>query len=199
MTHGPADFAQPAQLPPGQRRADFWRANHYGRVPCIDLTTWSLAIEGATRGGEVTRLRWQDIERLPRVEVTADFHCASRRSVQDVRWSGVAARSVLDLAPPAGGARFALAYGAYGYNASVRVDDLLSPRALFATHVDGEPLTPEHGWPLRLVLPHLYGWKGPKWMLSLEYLTEPRRGFWEQRGYHLVGDVWREERYAHQE
>lgn len=75
----------------------------------------------------------------------------------------------------------------------------MSPRALLATHMNGELLAPEHGWPLRLVLPHLYGWKGPKWLVAIELLTSARRGFWEQRGYHFTGDVWREERFAHQE
>lgn len=193
------DFAEPRPLPPGQRRRDRLRPIHYGRVPRLDLDSWSLTISGETADGGVTRLTWADFSALPATEVTADHHCVSRVSVQDVRWSGVATRTVVDLAPPASNARYVIASAVYGYHTNVTVDDLMSPRGLIATHLDGVPLTPEHGWPARLILPHLYGWKGPKWLLALEYSTTPRRGFWEQQGYHFVGDVWREERYAHQE
>jgi DMSO/TMAO reductase YedYZ molybdopterin-dependent catalytic subunit len=79
------------------------------------------------------------------------------------------------------------------------MDDFASPRAVLATHLNGEQLTPEHGFPLRLVVPHLYAWKGPKWLRGIEYLRAPRRGFWEERGYHTLGDPWREERYSYQE
>ena len=117
----------------------------------------------------------------------------------DLRWTGVAVRTLLDLAPPARDVGWALASAARGYSATIRMEDLASPRALLATHLGGEPLRPEHGWPVRLVVPHLYGFKGPKWVQALEYQRTPQRGFWEQRGYHLVGDVWREERFSHQE
>lgn len=161
--------------------------------------TWTLTISGATLDGATTTLGWTEFSALPRVDVLADHHCVSRQSSQDLVWSGVAARTVVQLAPPAADAPFIIAYAAYGYSSNVTVDDLLSGRSVFATHLDGKPLTPEHGWPVRLVMPHLYGWKGPKWVVSLEYRTAPQRGFWEQHGYHFTGDVWREERYAHQE
>lgn len=192
-------YDDPRILPPGQRRADAWRPTHYGRVPRVDVATWSLTISGATASGVDHKLSFADLEGLPRIEVTADHHCVSRRSVPDVGWAGFSCRALLDLMPPADAARYVVAYGSYGYHSNVTIDDLLSPRALLATHLDGEPLPPEHGRPLRLVLPHLYGWKGPKWLVALDYVVEPRRGFWEQRGYHFTGDVWREERYAHQE
>lgn len=196
----PADgYAEPRPLPPGQRRAATWRPNHYGRVPRIDLATWSLTVSGATAGHVDRTLSWADLEPLPRIEVVADHHCVSRSTVQDVRWGGIPCGAVLDLVEPADEARYAIPYGSYGYSSIITIDDLLSPRSIFATHLDGELLPPEHGWPMRLVVPHLYGWKGPKWLIALEFCVEPRRGFWEQRGYHFTGDVWREERYAHQE
>lgn len=194
----PLDFREPRPVPPGQRVRDHLPVHHYGRVPRIRLESWSLTISGETADGGVTRLSWDDFSRLPRTEASADLHCVSRRSVQDLRWGGVSCREIVDLVPPAPGARYVIASAVYGYASNVTVDDLLSPRALFATHLDGEPLTPEHGWPMRLVLPHLYSWKGPKWLLELEYTSSIRRGFWEQQGYHLTGDAWREERYAHQ-
>jgi DMSO/TMAO reductase YedYZ molybdopterin-dependent catalytic subunit len=186
-------------MPPGQRRTATLRPVNYGRVPHVDLGSWTLRIGGDTPDGEATVLTWPEFSALPRVQVTADHHCVSHYTTQDLTWSGVAARTVIDLAPPADDVGFVLLSAEYGYSANVRMEDLASARALFATHLDGEPLTPEHGWPVRLVLPHLYGWKGPKWVRAVDYLRHPERGFWEQHGYHFTGDVWREERYSYQE
>lgn len=198
MTRGP-DFADDRQLPPGQKLAADLTIVHYGRVPRIDLDRWRLTVSGATADGGEHLFTWSDLQTMPHIEVVADHHCASRQSVLDVAWGGVAAVELVRRCPPADDAPYALVSAAYGYSANVTVADLVAPRSLFATALDGRPLTPEHGWPLRLVMPHLYGWKGPKWVLQIEYRREPMRGFWEQRGYHFTGDVWREERYAHQE
>ena len=192
-------LAEPRSLPPGQRLTPVLRPVHYGRVPRIDLATWSLRIGGDTRDGEVLSLSWADLMSLPQTVVRADHHCVSRYTTLDLQWSGVAARTIVELAPPADDVEHVLVSAARGYSSSVRLEDLSSSRAFFATHLDGEPLSPEHGWPLRLVLPHLYGWKGPKWVGAIDYRRNAERGFWEQRGYHFTGDVWREERYAYQE
>jgi DMSO/TMAO reductase YedYZ molybdopterin-dependent catalytic subunit len=192
-------LAEPRSLPPGQRLTPVLRPVSYGRVPNIDLATWSLRIGGDTVDGRPLSLSWADFASLPRTEVSADHHCVSRYTTLDLRWSGVAARTVIELVPPADNVAHVLVSAARGYSSSIRLQDLASARAIFATHLDGEPLTPEHGWPLRLVLPHLYGWKGPKWVRSLDYQRYAERGFWEQRGYHFTGDVWREERYSYQE
>ncbi|GAB96944.1 hypothetical protein KILIM_052_00420 [Kineosphaera limosa NBRC 100340] len=194
-----SDSGHPHPLPPGQRLVEARRPNHYGRVPRVDLQTWRLTISGATADGAEHRLSWGELGELPRTEFVADHHCASRRTLADVHWAGVGCRDLLERFPPAQTAPYALAYASYGYHSNVTVDDLLAPQALLATHMNGQPLAPEHGWPLRLILPHLYGWKGPKWLVALEFHHEPRRGFWEQRGHHFTGDVWREERFAHQE
>jgi DMSO/TMAO reductase YedYZ molybdopterin-dependent catalytic subunit len=175
------------------------RPVHYGRVPRIDLATWSLRIGGNTRDGESLSLSWADLISLPQTVVRADHHCVSRYTTLDLLWSGVAARTIIELAPPADDVEHVLVSAARGYSSNIRLEDLSSSRALFATHLDGEPLTPEHGWPVRLILPHLYGWKGPKWVGAIDYQRYPDRGFWEQRGYHFTGDVWREERYSYQE
>lgn len=192
-------LAEPRSLPPGQRLIPTLRPVHYGRVPKIDLATWALQVGGDTLEGEALSLTWSDFASLPRIAVRADHHCVSRYTTQDLDWSGVAARTIVDLLPPAGHVEHVLVSAALGYSTTIRLDDLSSSRALFATHLDGQPLTPEHGWPVRLVLPHLYGWKGPKWVAAVDYQRVVQRGFWEQRGYHLTGDVWREERYAYQE
>jgi DMSO/TMAO reductase YedYZ molybdopterin-dependent catalytic subunit len=186
-------------LPPGQRQSPALRPVHYGRVPHIDLATWSLRIGGETHGGEAVALSWTDLMSLPQVVVRADHHCVSRNTTLDLQWSGVAARTIIDLVPPGEDVQHVLVSAARGYSSSIRLEDLLSPRAVFATHLDGQPLSPEHGWPCRLVLPHLYGWKGPKWVGAVDYHLFARRGFWEERGFHLTGDVWRQERYSYQE
>jgi DMSO/TMAO reductase YedYZ molybdopterin-dependent catalytic subunit len=172
---------------------------HYGRVPAIDLATWSLRIGGDTLDGETVSLSWADVVSLPQTVVRADHHCVSRNTTLDLQWSGVAGRTIMELVAPVGGVEHVLVSAARGYSSSIRLEDLSSPQTVFATHLDGEPLTPEHGWPLRLVLPHLYGWKGPKWVGALDYQRYVERGFWEQRGYHLTGDAWREERFSYHE
>lgn len=192
-------IAEPPPLPPGQRRRAALFPLHYGRTPKVDLDAWDLRIGGATASGEALRLRYEQLMALPRTTITTDHHCVAKVTVQGVTWGGIPAREVLALAPPAAHVEHVLLSAEYGYSANVRVEDLFSPRSLFVTHLDGEPLTPDHGWPLRLVLPHLYGFKGPKWVRAVDYLEHPQRGFWEQRGYHFGGDVWREERYAYQE
>jgi DMSO/TMAO reductase YedYZ molybdopterin-dependent catalytic subunit len=186
-------------LPPGQQNATGWPLLHYGRVPRFDAARWDLAVSGATADGTPRTWLHQELRALPQVEVVAAIHCVTRTSMGPATWGGISVSTLLDIAPPADGVRDVVAWATYGYSASLLVEDLRDPRALLASHRDGQPLTPEQGWPYRLVVPHLYGWKGPKWLRGLEYVTEPRRGFWEERGYHLRGRVWAEERYAHQE
>lgn len=198
MTDGPPPSV-PSPLPPGQRREAALRVVHYGRVPRIDLASWRLIVHGATADGAEHALSWTDIEAMPHARRVVDLHCVSRRSTPALRWGGVPARELLAKVPPDPDAHWVLASAVFGYSANITRDDLEHPDALLATELNDAPLEPAHGWPLRLVLPHLYAWKGPKWLVDLEYLTEPRRGFWESQGYHFTGDVLREQRYAHQE
>ena len=185
-------------LPPGQRLAADWPVLHYGPVPKLK-PDWQLTIAGATADGAEHNLDMAELTGLPQARVVGDLHCVTRWSVPDRRWDGVAARTVIELFPPQDHVEHVMVWAEYGYSANLRLEDLSSPRAVFATHCDGEPLTPEHGWPLRLVVPHLYAWKGPKWVRGIEYLDQPGRGFWEERGYHTHADPWREERYSYQE
>ncbi len=186
-------------LPPGQRLVGKLPVMHYGPVPRPRPERWRFTVGGATRDGRERVLDLGRLLELPRVDIVADLHCATHWSVLDQRWSGVRAKDVVGLVPPEDGVTDVLVFAEYGYAANVHVDDLLSARALLATHRDGEPLSPEHGAPMRLILPHLYSWKGPKWVRGWNYLTELERGFWEERGYHMQGDAWREERYAYQQ
>lgn len=196
MTRGrPGDAAS---SPPGQRTLETWQPVHYGRVPRIDPARWSLTIDGATRDGGSMVLDLAALGRLPRVEVVGGRHCVAGTSVTGLRWAGVPLRTVVELMPPEEGAEQVLLVAVRGYSASLPLEDLLHPDGLLATHVDGEPLTPEHGWPARVVLPHLYGYKGPKWVAEISYHHQPQQGWWEGRGYHPRGRVDREERWAHQ-
>ncbi|WP_409485579.1 molybdopterin-dependent oxidoreductase [Arsenicicoccus dermatophilus] len=190
--------SEPRPVPPGQRLVSELPVQHYGRVPTLDEVTWTLTLCGATASGRRRVLTWADLMALPQVEQVADQHCVSKMTQQDVAWRGVRMRDVVELEPPQDGTEHTLVSAEYGYASSVALADLLSPRALLATHRDGEVLTPERGGPVRLVIPHLYSWKGPKWVREIAYHGEPVRGFWEQRGYHLVGDAWRQERYSYQ-
>jgi DMSO/TMAO reductase YedYZ molybdopterin-dependent catalytic subunit len=187
------------RLPPGQYVPRGWPVLHYGPVPAFRPERWDFKVFGATAGGAQRSWTWPQFGELPRAEVTADFHCVAKFSVFDNTWTGVPARALLELAPPAPGVEHVCVWAEYGYSANVRLSDLQTGAALFVTHRDGEVLTPDHGYPLRLVVPHLYAWKGPKWVRGMEYLVEDRRGFWEERGYHNRADPWREQRYSYQE
>lgn len=186
-------------LPPGQRYASELPIQHYGPVPRFKPDTWFIAVTGATLNARDERIDLARFASLPRVKVVGDMHCVTRWSVLDNLWEGVAARTILELVPPADDVTHVMAWAEYGYSANLRLEDFGSSRSVLATEHDGKPLTPERGWPVRLVVPHLYGWKGPKWLRGLEYLTQDRRGFWEERGYHVLGDPWRQERYSYQE
>ena len=186
-------------LPPGQRLALSLRVQHYGPVPRFKPQTWHLTVNGATRDGREHRLDVEAFADLPRTTVVRDMHCVTRWSVLDNVWSGVSTGTLLEMLPPADGVTHVMAWAEYGYSANLRLEDFADADALLATHHGGQPLTPEHGYPLRLVVPHLYAWKGPKWLRAVEYLVGERRGFWEERGYHTHGDPWLEQRYSYQE
>lgn len=185
------------RLPPGQYVPRGWPVLHYGPVPKFRPESWDFHVSGACER-EVT-WSWPEFCALPRVDVDADLHCVTKFSMLGNRWGGVAARTVLELAPPGDGVTHVMVWAEYGYSANLRLADFAAGDTVFALTHDGEPLTPEHGYPLRLVVPRLYAWKGPKWARGVEYLTEDRRGFWEQRGYHNRADPWREQRYSYQE
>ena len=187
------------RLPPGQYVPRGWPVLHYGRVPGFDPATWDFTVWGATADGGTRTWDWARFAGLPRTEVTADLHCVTKFSVLDNAWTGVSTAVLLDAAPPAPAVTSVMVWAEHGYSANLRLEDFADASALFVTHRNGEPLTPDHGAPLRLVVPHLYAWKGPKWARGIEYLVEDRRGFWEERGYHNRADPWEEQRYSYQE
>lgn len=161
------------------------------------MSTWRLTVSGETADGCLQAFTWEDVCALPVAEVEAPIMCAESGAGASHVWGGVPVAEVVRRVPPHKGVEFALVSAAYGYSSTVRVVDLLDSDALLATSLDGQALPPEHGGPLRLLLPHLYGWKSPKWLLEIHYCSEPTPGFWEGRGYHRRGLVANGERYAH--
>ncbi|GGZ49600.1 sulfite oxidase-like oxidoreductase [Streptomyces bluensis] len=191
--------AEQQQLPPGQRLQRGWPVTHYGPVPRFRSERWEFRVFGATADGEKRCWTHEEFTALPYAAVVADLHCVTKYSMLGAEWGGVPARTFLEIAPPAPGVTHVMVWAEYGYSSNLRLADFAAEGTIFATHKDGELLTAEHGFPVRLVVPHLYAWKGPKWVRGVEYMTADRRGFWEERGYHNIGDPWREQRYSYQE
>lgn len=188
---------QPAarpRVPPGQVVTSKWPVLHYGLVPTVDLARWQFRLFGLVE--EPRTLTYSEIRALPAVTVTCDVHCVTGWSRLDLVFEGVRVRDLLALVRLKPEARFVMVHAEYGFTTNLALDDLLQENVLLAYRANGQELTPEHGWPLRLVVPHLYFWKSAKWVRGFEFLAENRPGFWERHGYHLRGDPWREERYA---
>jgi len=181
------------RLPPGQALTLKWPVLHYGSIPRFDPATWDFRIADLVE--KPVRLNWDEFNRLPQTEIVSDIHCVTRWSRFDNRWQGVLFTEVMKLVKPRPEAGFALVHGEQGYTANVPLDALMRPSTLFALKHDGEPLAPEHGYPLRLVVPHLYFWKSVKWVRGFELAAADQPGFWEQNGYHMYGDPWKEQRF----
>ena len=184
----------PARLPPGQYLTDKWPVLHAGTVPDTDLATWDFRVYGEVES-PIT-LTWEELDALPKTENVQDIHCVTRWSRFDARFSGVHWREVAKLVRPKPSARFVVAHAEQGFTSNVPLEFLEDDLALLATHAYGEPLTPEHGWPLRLVIPGKYFWKSAKWLRGIELRATDEPGFWERYGYHNEADPWREERYG---
>jgi DMSO/TMAO reductase YedYZ molybdopterin-dependent catalytic subunit len=181
------------RLPPGQYVTEKWPVLHYGSVPEFDASTWDFKVWGLAENP--LRFTYDEFLKLPHASFKADVHCVTRWSMFDSTWEGVSVREVLKLARPRPEARFVLAHCENNFTANLPLEDIDRDEALFAYRRNGEDVTPEHGWPLRLFVPHLYFWKSAKWIRGLELLSNDRPGFWEQYGYHMRGDPWKEERY----
>ncbi len=191
------------RLPPGQSLTLKFPVLHYGPIPPFDPATWDFRIWGEVE--EPVRWTWEEFQQLPRTRVVMDIHCVTRWSKFDTVWEGVSVRTLVEqgyikLKPTA---RYVIQHAEYGFTANLPLEVVLQDNFLLATHFNGEPLTPEHGYPLRGVIGHIpdrpdlktpYFWKGAKWLRGLEFTAEDRPGFWEQAGYHNEADVWKEQR-----
>jgi len=182
------------RLPPGQIITRKWPVLHYGRVPTVNLAPWRFAVTGAVE--RPLSLSWEELLAMPRRETVCDIHCVTRWSRYDNVFEGVPVQTVLEHAGVRPEAAFALVHAEQDYTTNLPLADLDRPANLLALSYNGEPLTPEHGGPVRLLVPHLYLWKSAKWVTGLQLLQEDYPGFWEQNGYHMRGDPWREERYG---
>jgi DMSO/TMAO reductase YedYZ molybdopterin-dependent catalytic subunit len=183
----------PARLPPGQYFTDRFPVLHAGVVPEVDLATWDFTIDGLGVGA--VTLSFAEILDLPSTRVTADIHCVTKWSKFDTEWDGVAVTEVLSLIEVPAAATHVLVNAEHGFTANLPIEDFSHEGNLFAYNYGGEPLEPDHGWPLRLVVPHLYFWKSVKWTRGFTFLDQDEPGFWERNGYHMYGDPFQEQRF----
>jgi DMSO/TMAO reductase YedYZ molybdopterin-dependent catalytic subunit len=188
------DTGRKGRVPPGQKVTQKWPALHYGTVPKIDISEWAFNIFGLVE--RERKLNYQELMSLPRVKVFSDVHCVTGWSMLDNLWEGVSASVIRKLVNILPEAEFVMVHSASGFTTNLSLDDFFQPDVLFAIRHNGEPLTPEHGYPLRLVVPRLYFWKSAKWVSGIEFMAKDKRGFWESYGYHNHGDPWKEERYS---
>ena len=184
----------PARLPPGQYLTEKWPVLHAGSVPKIELAAWDFTVTGEVER-EVT-LTWEQLLELPSREVTVDIHCVTRWSRFDTTFKGVHWSEVAKLVTPKPTARFVVAHAEQGFTSNMPMEAIEDENALIAYEADGEPLTPDHGWPLRLLVPSRYFWKSAKWLRGLELRSTDQPGFWERYGYHNDADYRQEERYS---
>lgn len=181
------------RLPPGQSLTLKWPVLHEGSVPRVDLSTWDFRIDGLVQ--KPVRLTWEEFNKLPKTEIRCDIHCVTRWSRFDNRFEGVLFTEVMKLVKPKPEARLAMVRGENDYTTNLSLSDLMMPTTIFAMKHDGEPLAPEHGYPLRLVVPQLYFWKSVKWVRGVTLMARDEPGFWEQNGYHMRGDPWKQQRF----
>jgi len=185
----------PGRLPPGQYLTEKWPVLHAGAVADYpDLSTWTFRVFGEVENE--LELTWEQFGELPRSTNVQDIHCVTRWSKFDMQFEGVHWRDLAKLVQPKPTAHFAIAHAEAGFTSNVPLSFLEADDALLATHSDGAELTPDHGYPLRLVIPGKYFWKSAKWLRGIELSSIDKPGFWERYGYHNDADPWHEERYG---
>ncbi|HEY4689954.1 MAG TPA: sulfite oxidase-like oxidoreductase [Anaerolineae bacterium] len=194
------------RLPPGQALTQKFPVLHYGPIPSFNPATWDFRVFGLV--DEEKRWTWEEFNRLPRRKLVMDIHCVTRWSKFDTEWEGVHIKDLIDqgFIKPKPEARFIMQHCEYGFTVNIPLDVALGDQFLMATHFNGQPLDPEHGYPLRGVAGALpsqatnendrYFWKGGKWLRGLEFMASDRPGFWEQAGYSMTANIWKEERFG---
>ena len=181
------------EVPDGQFVTEKFPVLTFGQKPKIDLATWQFRVFGLVE--EEFTLSWEQFMNLEKVTIDAEFHCVTQWSKLENTWEGVLFTEVMKLIKPRPEAKYVMAHCYGGYSTNVALDVLIDDDVLFAYNHDGEPLSADHGGPLRLVIPKRYGWKSAKWVNGLEFMEQDAPGFWEVRGYHMNGDPWKEERF----
>jgi DMSO/TMAO reductase YedYZ molybdopterin-dependent catalytic subunit len=199
------NYARQGRLPPGQSLTQKFPVLHYGPVPTFNPATWDFRVWGEVE--QPVTWTWEEFNQLPRTEVVMDIHCVTRWSKFDTRWEGVSVRTLVEqgLIKLKPSARYVIQHAEYGFTTNLPLEVVLQDNFLLATHYNGEPLTPDHGYPVRGVIGYIVGrddlkvpyfWKGAKWLRGLEFTAYDRLGFWEQAGYHNEADVWKEQRFG---
>jgi DMSO/TMAO reductase YedYZ molybdopterin-dependent catalytic subunit len=192
------DTRRDGRLPPRQVLTQKWPVLHAGEVPPFDPATWDLAVFPIPIVNAIKRFTWAEFSALPRVRVFADMHCVTRWSKLDNFWEGVPTHELLKHVAISTKAKFVMVHCEYGFSTNLPIDDFFADDCLFALKHNGQDLTPDHGYPVRLVVPQLYAWKSAKWVRGVEFMEEDRPGFWESwehGGYHMRGDPWVEQRF----
>ena len=192
MNNTPEGLA--ARTPPGQALTTKWPVLTYGLTPRVNPKTWTFRCFGLVE--EEVTWTWDEFLKLPRTEVACDIHCVTRWSRLDMDFEGVAIQTILERAKLKPEARFVVAHAEQGYTANLPLAVLDDEDVILADIADGAPLTPDHGYPLRLVVPKRYFWKSAKWVRGLQFVPADRPGFWERYGYHNDADPWKEERFS---
>jgi DMSO/TMAO reductase YedYZ molybdopterin-dependent catalytic subunit len=184
----------PSRLPPGQYLTQRFPVLHVGDVPSYESGQWDLTITGLV--DTPFTLDLDELRALPSITPTFDIHCVTKWSRFDTKWTGVRIRDLFERAGVHPSATHVIEHAEFGYTTNVPLADITTDDAIAAYAHDGAPLEPIHGGPVRVVIPHLYFWKSAKWVRELELVAGDRPGFWEQNGYHMYGDPFREQRYT---
>jgi DMSO/TMAO reductase YedYZ molybdopterin-dependent catalytic subunit len=190
------DSTAAQRLPPGQYETRDFPVLSAGPTPHTPLAKWDFMLRGVD--GQTARWSWDELNALPRAQLTTDIHCVTKWSKFGTHWEGVSIDTLLTEAETQGvmAARYTMAVCDGGYTTNVPLADLSGGQGMVAFIYEGAPLDPEHGGPARLLVPHLYFWKSAKWVRELRFMEQDRPGFWESVGYHIYGDPWREQRYT---
>jgi DMSO/TMAO reductase YedYZ molybdopterin-dependent catalytic subunit len=183
------------RVPAGQYVTPKMPVMNLRSAPRVSTADWKLRVTGLVE--REVELDWDAFLALAGTSEVVDFHCVTQWSRLNVAWEGLAVSTVLDLASPKPEARYVMVHSSDGYTTNLDLEALRAPEVLFARRMDGGPLEPNHGYPVRLVVPARYGWKSAKWVTGMELMAENRPGFWETNGYHMRGDPWREERFSY--
>lgn len=185
---------QEKKLPPGQSLTQKWPILHVGSTPRFNPAAWDFYIWGLVK--QPKRFTWEEFSALPMVQQISDMHCVTRWSKFDSTFEGIPIAEVMKHVELLPEARYVMVHADPGYTTNLPVDELLAEDVMFVLKYEGRPLEPDHGYPVRLLVPKLYLWKSAKWVRGLEFMAEDQAGFWEQYGYHNHGDPWKEERFG---
>ena len=192
------DTRRANRIPPRQVQTYKWPVLHAGEVPPFDPASWDFTIFPKPLVAELKTFTWKEFTSLPQMKVFADMHCVTRWSKLDNLWEGVSSKELRNHVTISPTVKFVMVHCEYGFSTNLPIGDFFSEDCLFAFKHNGQTLTPDHGFPVRLVVPKLYAWKSAKWVRGIEFMEEDRPGFWEDwqnGGYHMRGDPWTEERH----